>query len=132
MSIKKKISNNPFLQALVIWVICITTQLLIHTLKLNLQYDWEIMVTAVLLYVFINPLLGIFYQKKWLRYTGFSIAALALLTTTLYISTFFIGTNSTTHSQPHKMMLITILVFYLMLVLISGFYRMVIHNLNKY
>jgi len=122
---KKHIADKPFAQALAVMVMWLLAVLAGFLANCSSAFYGVVTASALLLFVVASPLLGIFVKEKWLRYTGFSIAAFATLATSLYISTYYISTLSPQQSSPQKPVLITLIIFYLMLVMISGIYRMV-------
>jgi len=122
---KKHIADKPFAQALAVLVMWLLAVLAGFMTNCGSGFYDVVTASALLLFVVASPLMGIFVKEKWLRYTGFSIAAFATLTMSLYISTFYISTFMPQQSSPRKPVLITLIIFYLMLVMISGIYRMV-------
>jgi inner membrane protein involved in colicin E2 resistance len=126
MKIKNEILLKPAAQGVCLLLLAFTVSLFISAETAN---AWIITNSALLLFAVGNPIIGIF-TKKWARYIGISLATFATLTIALYYLAHINCTKPLAEITQYKSVLITLVVFYLMLLSISALFRMVIYTLE--
>jgi hypothetical protein len=128
MNFKTTVYQSPVLQAVCVFFMAITAFTVSASGFTQISYDWIIAVSGLLLFALSNAILGIF-QKKWLRYTGLSIASYAILLITLYALT-----NKLSPIQEvkhYRIVMLTITVFYLMIIGLTALFRAIIRFLEE-
>jgi hypothetical protein len=131
-SIKQVFSKNPVIQAIFVLLLWNASETVLKLFFSRFDNDLIITASAMLLYAFLNPLLGIFIKEKWLRYAGYSLASFIILTTLLFTLTIFISTTSPSQLFAAPGIFPSIIVFYILMIGLSGFYRLVMTGLRQY
>ena len=130
MKIKNIIVNSGPAQAVLIFILTVVAIIMFSAGEQNSTYCWLFASSGVLFFAIGNPLLGIF-NKKWLRYTGLSLATHLLLTYALYNLAQYscdISGDATIH---HKKALISLFIFYFLAVGLTALFRLIIISLES-
>lgn len=124
----QKFKGSPIIQMLVIFIagaVC----MLISNDGADGDSKWRLFSMAVLLYVVLNTVLGIFHPK-WTRYIVISVICFALMVTAFIYFGNAIAAKSFGEVRSAKFTFLVFLVFYLMLIGLSGVYRTVFYALG--
>lgn len=128
-NLRETISTKPLAQGAALLLMSLVAFAISSANTKPNDASWIIMNCAVLMFAVGNPLIGIF-TKKWVRYTGVSLIAFATLTFSLYFLTHKFCNKPSAEVAQYKFVLITLIVFYVMLVGISALFRTIIHTLE--
>ena len=126
MNVKNEILSKPVVQGLCLLFAAISASLFTSQ---ETSHAWIITNSTILLFAVGNPIIGIF-TKKWAQYIGASLATFATLTIALYYLAHINCTKPLTEITQYKSVLITLVVFYFMLLSISALFRAVIYTLE--
>ncbi len=132
---KNKIINqikllDPFKQAIIILLLSTVISLTCYVLKINKSNSWGILIMPIFLFCFYNPFFSLVYEKR-MQYIFKSIFAYIIIWIWIILLGCWINETSFKKVEQLPIILISVTLFYFILVMLSFVFKGIWAFLNQ-